>query len=82
MKLLILRHPKVDFDNIVYKEFEGHQIPVMTGYDRYLKLIWGDYMKFPPVSERVAKHDTVFIDMNNSYRAYKGRYYCIKKEKQ
>ena len=79
---MILRHPKVDFDNIVYKEFEGHQIPVMTGYDRYLKLIWGDYMKFPPVSERVAKHDTVFIDMDNSYRAYKGRYYCIKKEKQ
>ncbi len=76
------RHPKADFDNIIYKEFEGYLVPVMAGYDRYLKLLWGDYMKLPPLRERVAKHDTVFIDMHNSYKMYKGKYYCIEKERQ
>lgn len=73
---MLLRHPKKDFDNVVYKEFEGHQIPVMAGYDRYLKLIWGDYMQLPPVEKRVAKHDVVLIDLENSYVKYKGKYYC------
>lgn len=73
---MCLHHPKKDFDNVVYKEFEGHQIPVMVGYDRYLKLIWGDYMQLPPVEKRVAKHDAVLIDLENSYVKYKGKYYC------
>ena len=35
-----LRHPREDFASVVYKDFEGHQIPVMKGYERYLRLIW------------------------------------------
>ncbi len=73
---MLLRHPKKDFDSVVYKEFERHSIPVMAGYDRYLKLIWGDYMQLPPVEKRVAKHDAVIIDLENSYVKYKGKYYC------
>lgn len=78
IKGMKIRHPKSDFDSVVYKDFEGHKVPVMKGYERYLRLIWGDYMQLPPVEERVAKHDAVFIDLNNSYLNYKGKYYCVK----
>ena len=76
IKGMLLRHPKVDFSNVVYVDFSGHKIPVMAGYDRDLHLIWDDYMQLPPVEQRVAKHDAVFIDLGNSYVKYKGKYYC------
>ena len=77
LKGMKLRHPRQDFDHVVYKEFEGHQIPVMAGYERYLRLIWGDYMQLPPVEQRVAKHDAVYIDMDRSYTNYKGIHYLV-----
>ena len=81
IKGMLLRHPKKDFSNVVYADFSGHKIPIMAGYDRYLHLIWGDYMQFPPVEQRVPKHDAVFIDLENSYRKYKGIYYCVNEMK-
>ena len=77
IKGMLLRHPKKDFDNIVYKKFEGYEIPVMAGYDRYLHLIWGDYMKLPPVEKRVAKHDVVYLSTTEPYKQFKGKYYCV-----
>ena len=76
-----LRHPREDFASVIYKDFEGHQIPVMKGYERYLRLIWGDYMQLPPVEQRVAKHDAVFADLHTPYKEYKGIHYA-KKEAQ
>ena len=73
---MLLRHPKEDFDHVVFKNFEGHSIPVMAGYDRYLKLIWGDYMQLPPVEKRVAKHDAVYLSTTEPYEQFKGKYYC------
>lgn len=80
IKGMLLRHPKADFENVVYKEFEGYQIPVMAGYDRYLHLIWGDYMQLPPVEKRVAKHDVVYLSTTEPYEQFKGKYYCIKEK--
>lgn len=67
--------PKEWFDHVVYFDFEGHQMPVMAGYDEYLSLIFGDYMKRPPEEDQVAKHDLVFVDPDNSYMDYKGIYW-------
>lgn len=75
-----LKHPKKDFDKVLYKEFEGHKMPIMAGYHRYLSLIWGDYMKLPPVEKRKVKHDAVYIDINESYKKYKGIYYCTNRK--
>lgn len=77
IKGMMLRHPKKDFDHVVYLDFEGHKVPVMAGYKRYLSEIWGDYMKLPPVEKRVAKHDAVYLSTTEPYKQFKGQYYCV-----
>lgn len=81
IKGMLLRHPKEDFDHVVYLDFEGHQVPVMAGYHEYLTKIWGDYMQLPPVEQRVAKHNTVCISTTEPYTKFKGIYYCVDQEK-
>ena len=72
------RYPRKAFEKAVYKEFEGYMMPVPQGYDAYLKIAFGDYMELPPEEKRVAHHDVVLCDLDNSYKVYKGKYYCIK----
>ena len=79
IKGMLIKHPKEDFDNVVLKDFEGYKIPVMAGYKRYLKEIWGDYMQLPPEEKRVAKHDVVYMNLNEPYTKFKGIYYCKNK---
>lgn len=67
--------PKEWFDHVVYFDFEGYQMPVMAGYDEYLTLIFGDYMKRPSIEEQVAKHDLVFVDPDHPYKDYEGIYW-------
>ena len=68
-------YPKELFKNAVYKQFEGYSMPMPVGYDKYLKMVFGDYMRMPPKDKQVPHHDAVFFDMNNSYKKYKGKYY-------
>ena len=72
---MVNEYPKEIFEMPVYKEFEGFLAPLPQGYDAYLKMAFGDYMQLPPESEQVPKHDAVFIDLENSYENYKGKYY-------
>ena len=76
---MLQRHDKSDFDMSTYLPFEGHQLPVMAGYKKYLKRIWGDYMQLPPVEKRVAKHDTVYTSTTEPYTDFKGILYCVRK---
>ncbi|MCD7894887.1 MAG: LicD family protein [Erysipelotrichaceae bacterium] len=80
LKGMMYKHPKSWFDHVVYKEFEGYDMPLMAGYDQYLHLIWGDYMQLPPEEQRVAKHNTVYLNTEVSYLKYKGIYYCVNKD--
>lgn len=70
------RFPRVWFEEPAYLEFEGHLLPVPKDYDRYLTISYGDYMTLPPEEEQIARHDTVFIDLEHSYQQYRGIYYC------
>lgn len=74
-KTAFLTFPKEWFDHVVYFDFEGHKMPLMAGYQQYLTTIFGDYMKRPPESERVAKHELAFVDMDHPYTDYKDIYY-------
>ena len=70
------KYPKVAFDKAVYFNFEGEQMPVPAGYDEYLRIAFGDYMKLPPKEKQVPHHDVVFCDVLNCYKKYRGVYYC------
>lgn len=72
---MVNEYPKEIFEGAVYKEFEGVLAPLPQGYDEYLKMAFGNYLELPPESEQVPKHDAVFIDLENSYKNYKGKYY-------
>lgn len=72
------RYPKDIFESAVYKEFEGYMMPVPKGYDEYLKIAFGDYMALPEEKDRVMHHDVIFCDLENSYKKYKGKKYCLK----
>lgn len=71
-------YPKAWFEKAIRVDFEGHQLPIPVGYDGYLKMAFGNYMALPPEDKRVCHHEYEFMDMHNSYTAYKGKYYCAK----
>lgn len=77
-KYMVNEYPKEAFESAVWMEFEDTTIPIPIGYDTYLSMAFGDYMKLPSEAERVPKHESVFIDIHNSYKQYKGIYYCNK----
>lgn len=47
------RFPKETLAGTIMMDFKDMQVPVPQDYDTILKLIYGDYMKLPPVEERV-----------------------------
>ena len=75
------RFPIRWFRHPAYLEFEGHQMPVPEDYDKWLTISYGDYMQLPPPEERVYRHDAVFIDLEHSYKQYKGIHYCVDEKK-
>lgn len=46
------------FDHYTTLTFEDNNYMVIEAYDTYLKQVYGDYMKLPPVEERVLRHST------------------------
>ncbi len=49
--------PKQAMDPAVLMDFEGHQFYLMANYHQYLTGLYGDYMKLPPESGRVSRHE-------------------------
>lgn len=58
-----------DFSSIQYYPFENMKISVPSGYDDILKTQYGDYMEFPPISERT-KHHHIIFDPDVPYTKY------------
>lgn len=48
--------PKKYFSDSVYLEFEGKKYPAPKDYDKYLRKLYGDYMKLPPKDKQVSHH--------------------------
>ena len=44
--------PRRCFDKYIEKDFEGHSFKIFEEYDIYLRKLYGDYMKLPPVEDR------------------------------
>lgn len=47
----------------------SHSLLVISEYDRYLKCVFGDYMKLPPEDKRKSHH-IEYLNLNLSYKAY------------
>ena len=77
-----IKHPIQEFIQSEYVEFEGHQMPLMKGYDTYLKSVFGDYMEPPPIESRFPKAKAVYINLNVGYENFRGKYYYVKEEKK
>ncbi len=45
--------------------FEGSYYQIPCDYDTFLKELYGDYMKFPPVEERTGRHEIVLSDLGD-----------------
>lgn len=77
-KALTYPYPSDWFSDWTRRErFEDVKIIVPSGVESYLNHFFGDYMKLPPIEDRHPRHNTVLIDLENSYTMYKGKYYCI-----
>ncbi|UTX51384.1 LicD family protein [Candidatus Saccharibacteria bacterium TM7i] len=61
--------PTSGYENSVEIPFEDTVIPLPGGFERQLKIQYGDYMKFPPKNERVSHHFG-FVDLNTPYTHY------------
>lgn len=70
------KYPKKAFESAVWKDFEGEKMPIPAGYDAYLTIAFGEYMKMPPKEKQKPHHETEFLDVCSSYKKYKGIYYC------
>ena len=62
---------------VKHLEFEGELMPVPSGYDNYLTITFGDYMKLPPVEQRHGDHTVYLVDTHTDYRAYRGKKYLV-----
>ncbi len=65
---MVNEYPKEAFEKQVFMPFEDTKIPLPCGYDTYLKMAFGDYMKLPPEDKRIPKHDIVKFDLEKSYK--------------
>ncbi len=75
---MVNEYPKSAFESQLYVDFEGYKLPIPVGYDDYLKMAFGDYMQLPPKDKQVAKHDLVYYNLEEGYKKFKGKYYCVK----
>lgn len=72
---MLEKHPLEDFITTVDINFEGYMMPLMKGYDAYLRSVFGDYMQLPPLEKRVPKTHLVYGNLDEPYTKFKGKYY-------
>ena len=71
-KWMIPKYPKDIYNGVTYITFEGERMPCMSGYEKYLTMIFGDYMQLPPKEEQIPHHEIAYLDFDRP--AFKGKY--------
>ena len=67
-----LKHvwPAKAFAKSISHRFENMEVKIPLGWEEILKTTFGNYMEYPPVSERGAKNDQLFFDPDLPYLHY------------
>ena len=58
------------FKETIKVPFEDIEVKVVKQYDRYLTLLYKDYMKFPPKEQQVGHHYNSGVSLNQGYEDY------------
>ncbi len=74
-------YPKRCFAAPVRRSFEGHMLCMPSDADLYLRIAFGDYMTLPPPEERTCHHEYEVLDLDHSYRMYRGKSYGMEEGK-
>jgi len=61
--------PKKVIEKTIYHKFEGINFPIPSGYDNILRIVYGDYMVYPPVEKRGKWHSAI-LDAKRPYTSY------------
>lgn len=70
--------PSKAFDGYIEMDFESIKVRVPVGYNEYLKILFGNYMEFPPLDKRGGWHKNEFypdIPYKKFYRENYGLIY-------
>ena len=62
--------PKEIFKEGSHAIFEGVDVMVPKDYDKYLTLLFGDYMKLPPIEKRVGHHHHKGLSLTVDYKTF------------
>jgi lipopolysaccharide cholinephosphotransferase len=68
------------FASSLMMPFEDTKMPVPVGYDPYLRMAFGDYMKLPKEEDRHPQHDSIVLDVHQSYKEYLDQYGSNRKQ--
>lgn len=60
--------PRIYFGEPKLYAFEDTKVYGPELYDEYLKNVYGDWRKLPPIDKRKSHHDFVFIDLHSPYK--------------
>lgn len=60
-------YPRDIFNETTYLDFEQLKLPVPAGYDRLLRIMYGNYEEFPPVETRGKWHKDLIVDPDTPY---------------
>jgi LPS biosynthesis protein len=69
-----------DFDDKVELDFEGEKFPAPKGYERCLKIKWGDYWQLPPEQDRIIKSAMVMFNPYIPYKKYESKFLNFKQD--
>lgn len=68
-------YPREWFDEMRWVPFENVEMPIPKGCEDYLTRRYGNYMELPPAKDRHPEHHLIFMDLNHSYKEYRGSKY-------
>ena len=55
------------FEEYTYLEFEGKMFMSVKKWDEWLRILYGNYMNFPPKEEQTWTHHPIVIDFEHNY---------------
>jgi len=80
-RALFYSYPREYFE-VMEVPFENITVNIPVGAHDYLTRVFGDYMSLPDEKYRTAKHDVVYMSLDEPFSKFRGIYYCVEQNKK